>query len=290
MEAYVNQNASPIATKAITGPKTMKLLLSNKGVQFGKAPVTVNTMSNSVTFSDGSNCDVVLDTDTATSTRKLVFTPLKVNKKYCFKDLYATVLSTAISKGQSKETMDSVTWSTVADDIAANVSWELEKLMWKGDTTLTGNLSWFDGYAKLITGAGTTLTLTGSDLIAKLQSAVSQVPITLRSQDDFRIFMGEDTKAALDLALYNKNLFNPGSMDFIPGTTVKIEVVSGLNGTNKIFPIRISNLRAIIDDAGDEAKAEMIYDGITNNSYINFHLGAGVQIVFPTEAYYASVA
>lgn len=290
MQEYVEQNANEIATKAITEASTMKLLMQNKAVQFGKGSNTVTTMTNSVTFSDGSACGRVEDAATTFSQRKISYVPLKVNKTYCYRNLYSTVLATALSKGQSNESMDSTTWAAVAEDIAKNISFEYEKLTWQGDTTLTGNLSWYDGFVKLITGAGTTLTLTGSDIIAKLQSAASQIPINLKSQEDFRIFIGQDTMAALELALYNKNLYNPGGLTNIPGTTVKLEVVSGLNGTNKIIGSRISNLRAIMDEAGEETKAVMFFKQDTQESLIDFYFGGGVQIVFPSEAYYASVA
>jgi len=292
MLAYINQNAKPIATKVVTEPKTMKLLSTYGALQFGKGKDAVTTMSNSVTFSDGKSCAIVEDSATVFSERQILFVPLKINKKYCIKELYSTVLNTAISKGQSNETMDSTIWNAVAEDIANVASYEYEKLLWKGDSTLTGtnNLKWFDGYVKLITTDGATLTLAGSDLIAKLQSAVSQIDITLRSQEDFRIFMGEDTKAALDLVLYNKNLYNPGATVVVPGTTVKIEVVSGMNGTNKIIATRVSNLRAIVDETGEETKAEMIVDPLTKNSYINFYFGGGVQVVFPSQSYYATLA
>lgn len=290
MEAYIGQNSKDIATKAITEAKTMKLLMSNKGVQFGKGTETVTTMTNSVTFSDGTACGRTEDAATVFSQRKITFVPLKVNKKYCFKDLYATVLATALSKGQSNESMDASTWGAVADDIAANISYEYEKLLWKGDTAGSGNLVWFNGFVKLVTTDGTTLTVTGADIIAKLQSAASQIDITLRGQEDFRIFIGEDTMAALELVLYNKNLYNPGALTTIPGTNVKLEVVSGLNGTNKIIASRLSNLRAIMDEAGEETKAVMFTDPITTNSYIDFHFGGGVQVVFPSQAYYATLA
>ncbi|MFT3908316.1 MAG: hypothetical protein QM737_02735 [Ferruginibacter sp.] len=293
MQSYIEQNPNAPAVKALTQGKTMKMLLSNRSLQLleGKGKDTVNTMTNSVTFSDGKSCARVEDTATVLSQRVIEYVPLKINKKYCHSELYSTVFATALSKGQYGQTLDSSVWEAIVDDIGNLITSELEKTMWRGDITVSsGNLKWFDGYLTLAIAAGTTLTLTGSDIIAKLQSLASQVPITLRSQDDFRVFIGEDTKAALDLALYNKNMFNPGSMDVIPGTTVKLEVVPGLNGTsNKAVAMRLSNMRAIIDEVGEETKAQYFFDPKTRETFLDFYFGLGVQIVFPSETYYASI-
>lgn len=289
MEAYLVQNGKDIAKKAVTEAKTMKMLLDNKAVQFGKGTQTVSSMSQSVTFSDGTECGRTEDTDIVMSQRKITFVPLKTNKTFCYKDVYDTVLAELISKGQNEETMDASVYGAIAENRAQVISYELEKLMWKGDTTASGNLSWFDGYAKLITGAGTSITPTGSDVIAKLQSVASQVDVTVKEQEDFRIFMGKDIYDAVKLALYNKNMFNPGAELVVPGTDVKIEIATGLNGVSKVYATRISNLRAILDETGEETKVVTKYDIINNTTLMDFHFGAGVQIVFPTQAYYATI-
>lgn len=294
MEAYIAQNAKEISTKAVTEANTIKLLLDNKAVQFGKGTQTVAAMSQSVSFTDGTVCGRVEDTDIALSSRRITFVPLKTQKSICLKELYHTVLVELISKGQNEETMDNSVYGAMAENRAKVIAFELEKLLWKGDTTLTGtNLVWFDGFAKIMTAGGTSLTVTGADVIAKLQAFATQIganDYATKSSDDFRIFMGKDIYDSVKLALYQKNMFNPGAELVVPGTDVKIEVVTGLNGvTTKVFGARISNLRAILDNTGEETNVIMKYDVVNDKALLDFQFGTGVQLVFPTQAFYTTI-
>lgn len=291
MEAYVSQNAKEIATKAVTEAKTIKLLIDNKAVQFGKGTQTVATMTQTVTFSDGTACGRTEDSDVVLSTRKITFVPMKTDKSFCMKELYGKVLVELISKGQSAESLDSSVYGAIAEDRAKTIAYELEKLVWKGDTTLTGtNLVWFDGFAKIITASGSSITPTGSDVIAKLQSIASQININEKAADDFRIFMGKDVYDSVKLALYNKNMFNPGAELTVPGTDVKIEVATGLNGVStKVYASRISNLRAILDETGEETNVIMKQDIVNDKALMDFKFGCGVQVVFPTLTYFATI-
>lgn len=291
LDAYVKQNAKEIATKAITSAKTANLLLSNGAAQVGvKGSVNVISMTNTATFVDGSVCSRTASDVTAFSDRTLTVKPLRSNADFCMKDLYNKVLVELISKGQSDETMDSSVYGKIAEDRAMVIANEIEKMLWQGDTTLTGNLKWFDGILEVLKDDHVALTLTGSDIIAKLQSAVGQVAVAEREASDFRVFMGADTFNSLKLAVFNGKYFVPGAEDEVPGTGAKIEVVSGLNGTNKIVMTRISNLQLGIDGTDDTDKAVMKVDEINDKALMDFHFAVGIQVVFPELGYWASVA
>jgi hypothetical protein len=291
LDAYVKTNAKEIATKAITSAQTAQLLLSNGAAQVGvKGTVSVTTMSNAATFIDGASCNRTVADVTTFSDRQITVKPLRNNADFCFKDLYNKVLVELISKGQSEESMDSSVYAKIAEDRGKVIAYEIEKLLWKGDTTLTGtnNLKWINGLLKIVGTDGTEITPTGSDIIAILQSVASQVDVTIREQEDFRVFMGSDTYNTLRLAVFNGKYFVPGNEMEIPGTGVKIEVVSGLNGTNKVVASRISNFQLGLDGTDDSEKAVMKYDEINDKALMDFHFAIGVQVIFPTQAYWAS--
>lgn len=291
LDAYVQQNAKEIATAAVAGAQTAKLLLENGAAQVGiKGSATVISMSNAATFVDGTTCSRTASDVTTFSDRTLAVKSLRSNADFCMKDLYNKVLVELISKGQKEESMDSSVYQKIAEDRAAVIANTIEQMLWKGDTTLLTNMKWIDGLIKIITADGTTLTLTGSDIIAKLQSAVGQVAVAEREASDFRVFMGTDTYNALKLAVFNGKYFVPGSENEVPGTGALIQVCSGLNGTNKIVLSRISNLQLGIDGTDDSDKAVMKYDEINDKALMDFYFAIGIQVVIPAVAYYASVA
>lgn len=287
MADYLKQDLE-IATKPVMGSKTIKMLLANKSVQFGKGKVAVTRMNQAVTFTSGTGCGFIDDAPLVLSQREIEFKRIKNSFPMCYDDLYNTVLAEALSQGQNEETLSPAIYNKVAENRAAIISAEFEKALWQGNDSITGstsNLRFFDGYLTIATAEGTSLTTGGADVIAKLQSFVSQIPIVVRSQDDFRVFIGEDTAAALALVLYNKNMFAPGSAEVVPGTLAKIEVIPGISGTGKVFASQIGNLRAIIDKDGDETKVNFLYVEKDQLGYIRFAFGGGTQIVFPDQTY-----
>jgi hypothetical protein len=292
MTQYVAQNANEIAAAAVTKASTIKLLLSAGAVQFGKGEVALTTMSQDVHFSDGSTCGRVDDTPVTFSQRKIKFVPLFNGLPICAKDLYDTVLAEAISQGQNEETIGPEVFNKVVENRTEKISAAYDKLLWQGDTSITGstnNMRFIDGYVKRVTAEGNTLTLSGSDVIAKLQSFASQVSEDVKDADDFRVFISKATYDAMKLALYNKNMFNPGAELVIPGTDVKIEVNQGLKGAGKAVGMRLSNMKAILDKEGDETYAAWIWDAINNKGYLDYRFGGGTQIVIPSETYIATI-
>lgn len=293
LAAYVKQDPKKIAVDAMTKSVTAKLLLDNGAAQVGiKGSAKVILMSNTATFVDGANCSRTASDVTTFSDRTLTVKPLKSNADFCFKDLYNKVLVELISKGQSEESMDSSVYQMIADDRSKVISMEVEKLLWKGDTSLTGtnNLKWIDGILKLVSAGGTTVTLEETELIAELQEFVQGIDIAQLESEDFRVFMGADTMRALKLAVFNGKYFVPGAEDEIPGTGVKIQVVSGLNGSGKIIGSRISNFQLGVDMAGEEEKVTIKYDEINEKALMDYAFAIGIQIVFPAHAYYAVLA
>lgn len=298
LEAYVKGNAKQIATKAITEAPTAKLFLDNGSVQPGiKGSAAVLKMDADVNFQDGSACGRTASGNTTFSDKILTVKPIKDVQNFCYKSLYNSRLVEVISKGQDPESEqgDAEFIQKTMDLRAKKIAYENEKLLWKGDTTLTGanNLKYINGILTQVEAAGSgsnAITVTGADIIAKLQSFASQVDVTVAAQEDFRIFIGQDDYNALVLAKYNAKYFNPGSEDVVPGTSFKLQIASGLNGTHKAVAGRISAFQMGLDGADDSDKAVLRYSVETEQFYVDFHFAIGVVVVFPEQTYHGSIA
>jgi hypothetical protein len=91
------------------------------------------------------------------------------------------------------------------------------------------------------------------------------------------------------IALKNANLFAytfDGSSNgelILPGTTIKMISTPGLNGTNKIYAMRVSNMSFATDLLNEEEKFEIFYAKEADQVRYVSEFKAGVNFAFPTE-------
>lgn len=293
LETYVQDASREIATKAVTEAKTASLLISAGAVTAGvKGSALILTMEADTQFQDGSACGRSPLGGVTLGDIKVAVAPIKDEQDFCNKTLYNSWFSQMLAKGQNPETetLDASFAQSIMDNRAAKIAEGNEKLLWQGDTALTGanNMKYIDGILKQVSG-NTELVETGSDIVAKLQSLYKQYNVTVRKQADFRIFIGEDMYDDYLIALSNANKFKEGAVGTLEGTTAKFEVVPGLNGTGKVVASRISNFHLGIDGTDDSHKAELRYSMETKKWYQDFHWAIGVKVIYADQVYVATI-
>lgn len=303
LQEYVARSSREIAMKTIAGAETAKMLIDAGAVQVGvKGSADILRMSNDVTIQSASTCGRTPLGNTVLSTKKITVAPLKEEQDICPKSLYSTQFAYVLSKGQNpqSETFNSEFADKLMNDRAALIASKNEVMLWKGDTGLTAgtdylNKNKIDGIVKQITTGGTSsywfvTGVTGSTTVEKLQSFYSKCSVDIRTKEDFRIFIGQDLYDSYLIDLAGKNIFKPVDDKTLFGTTAKIQVVSGLNGTNEIVGGRVSGLHLGIDGEGDSDFTELVYSVETKKWYQDFHYALGVSVIFPSEwAYFKLV-
>jgi len=293
LSEYVQNNSTAIATKAVASAKTAKMLIDSKNFQAGvKGSAAVKKMSQDIAFTDASSCGRTANGSTKLSAAKIVVAPIAENSNICPATLWNTYFADMISKGQNpEETLITEFASAITDDRAVAIAAGVENLLWNGDTDSSdANLDKIDGIVKqMAASTGSTLTATGSDIIAKLQNIYSQIPVAIRKSADFKMFLGEDDYDSYLIALANNNIFKPTDDFTLYGTTAKLEPVSGLNESGDVYAMRLSNLQLGMDGEADSTKASMEYSNETKQWYLDFAFAVGVTVVDPTEAYVASL-
>jgi hypothetical protein len=262
-------------------------------------------MDTDAFFQDGSSCGFNASGTTTFTQRTLTVGKIKVNEALCPKDLEAKYLQKALPAGSS---YDSIVFAAEysqrkADKIAA----QLEIAVWQGDTaSANGNLNKFDGFAKLIAAAsasvihantttyyGTPLAasagITTSNVVAVIDAVYKALPAEIVAKDDATIFVGMDVFRTYTIALKNANLFAytfDGKADsemMLPGTTVKVVAVQGLNGTSKIYGGRVSNMFYGTDLLDEQERFELFFAKEADQVRFVAEFKAGVQIAFPAE-------
>ncbi len=303
---YTEENATQLVASSVLGAKTISLIKDQGNVMLGvKSAETVNIMDTDAFFQDGSSCGFNASGTTTFTQRTLTVGKIKVNEALCPKDLEAKYLQKALPAGSS---YDSIVFAAEysqrkADKIAS----QLEIAVWQGDTaSANGNLNKFDGFAKLIAAAsasvihantttyyGTPLAasagITTSNVIAVIDSVYKALPAEIVAKDDATIFVGMDVFRTYTIALKNANLFAytfDGKADselMLPGTTVKVVAVQGLNGLSKIYGGRVSNMFYGTDLLDEQERFELFFAKEADQVRFVAEFKAGVQIAFPAE-------
>ena len=303
---YAKENEALLVTSSVLGSKTASLIKSQGNVLVGvKSSEKIGIMDTDAFFQDDSDCGFNASGTTTFTQRSVVVGKIKVQEALCPKQLESKYLQKALSAGS---TYDSVSFAAdYTSKKSARIAAQLEIGIWTGDSaSADGNLNKFDGFVKLVNAAsasvvhantttyyGTALAasagITSTNVIAVLDSVYKAIPAKIIDKDDVTIFVGNDVYRTYTIALKNANLFAytydgqaTGELT-LPGTTIKVIAVQGLNGTSKIYASRVSNLFVGTDLINEEEQFELIHDPYAMNIKFMAAFKFGVQFAFPDE-------
>ena len=300
---YTEQNAALLVTSSVLGAKTAALIKSAGNVMVGvKSSETINIMDTDAIFQSGGSCGFTASGSTTFTQRTVTVGKIKVNEALCPKDLEAKYLQKALPTGSM---YDSIPFEQeFADKKAKTIASQLETAIWQGDTdSVNVNLNKFDGLVKLIGAASGVVaanastyisgaplsTITASNVISIFDGVYQAIPAKVVAKDDMTIFCGQDTFRTYTIALKNANSFHyaidvKADSEFVlPGTMIKVVAVEGLNGTNKIYALRLSNLFLGTDLLNEEEKFEIFYAKEADQVRFVSEFKMGVNIAFPDE-------
>ncbi len=303
---YTEENAAQLVASSVLGAKTASLIKSQGNVMVGvKSAETINIMDTDAFFQDGSSCGFNASGTTTFTQRTVTVGKIKVNEALCPKDLESKYLQKALPAGSS---YDSIVFAAeYSNRKAEKIASQLETAIWQGDSaSANGNLNKFDGFAKLIAAAsasvvhantttyyGTPLAasagITTSNVVAVIDAVYKALPAEIVAADDATIFVGMDVFRTYTIALKNANLFAytfDGKADseiVLPGTTIKVIAVQGLNGTSKIYGARLSNMFLGTDLLNEEERFELFYAKEADQVRFVAEFKFGVNFAFPAE-------
>ena len=300
---YTKENEALLVSSSVLGAKTASLIKSAGNVMVGvKSAETINVMDTDAFFQAGGTCGWNASGTTSFTQRTVTVGKIKVQESLCPKALEAKYLQKALPTGS---TYDSIPFEQDYSDRKAKViAAQLETAIWQGDTgSANGNLNKFDGLIKLIGAASGVVdanvsgyvsgaplsSITATNVISLLDGVYKAIPAKVVSADDMTIFVGQDTFRTYTIALKNANMFNyafDGKADsefVLPGTSIKVVAVQGLNGTNDIYAMRLSNLFLGTDLLNEEEKFEIFFAKEADEVRFAAEFKMGVNIAFPDE-------
>lgn len=284
---YVEEKRLPLIAKSFLRGKTIDLVQLETGV---KQDTALNLVSAEVEFGDGSTCGWDATDGVALSQRLLKPTFLKVNQVFCDKDLLKKWASYEVRLAAGREQLPFE--EKFMDEIANAISEKIEKLIWTGDSQNAGGDIEPDGYLTILSANGSGVVSAqwaqGTSAYNKIKAVYNAIPANIIDKDDTVIFVGEDTYREFiqDLVAANLYHFDPDYKDGeyrLPGTSIRVIAVNGLNGEDKIVAGRLSNFYYGVGAEDDKDTFDFWYSKDNREFRLAVYFAIAAQVAFPSE-------
>lgn len=284
---YVEEKRLPLIAKSFLRGKTIDLVMLETGV---KQDTALNLVSAEVEFGDGASCGWDATDGVALSQRLLKPTFLKVNQVFCDKDLLKKWASYEVRLAAGREQLPFE--EKFMDEIANAISEKIEKLIWTGDSQNAGGDIEPDGYLTILSASGSGVVSAtwpqGTSAYNKIKAVYNKIPANIIDKDDTVIFVGEDTyrEYIQDLVAANLYHFDPDYRDGeyrLPGTSIRVIAVNGLNGEDKIVAGRLSNFFYGVGAEDDKDTFDFWYSKDNREFRLAVYFAIAAQVAYPNE-------
>jgi hypothetical protein len=308
---YTEENVDVLVMRSLFQAKTMSLIQKEGNVMTGvKSSETINILDTDAVFQAGGTCGFNSSGSTAFTQRTVTVGKIKINESLCPKALETKYTQKALAQGSKYE---KIPFEQEYTDLkAGTISDQLEVALWQGDTnSVNVNLNKFDGFIKLIDAAAASVQSNVAAYIASgapiaaatgitlgnvkgiVNSMWLALPAKIQGKDDIRIFCGWDTFNKFISSYTDSNLFHfaPGGGEVkqengevvIPGTNYILTAVHGLDGTNRLFALRMSNMWLGTDLENEEERWEIFFAKEADEIRFVAEFKDGVNVAFPNE-------
>lgn len=291
--SYTKQNANQLIYKTIATGSTVSLISKMPGI---KSAETINIAATRGVWQTGGTCGFNASGSTTFSQRTLTVGKVKINLKWCEKDLEPKYLQGALKAGSAGfDAYNMLTFEEqLVGDISQNISTDLENAIWQGDTGAgSAYLNKFDGLIKIIAAASPVTASTVAWSVANSRTAVQNVltamTADMMAQPNFKIFMGIREAMDYRMKLGIDNLYHLTGADnklYAENTQVEIVPVLGLSGTKKVIAASTDNLYVGFDLLNEDEKFDLFYAKEADEIRFVTEFKYGVQIAFPDQIIY----
>lgn len=290
---YVDEQRLPLIRKAVLAPKSADLFNLQTGV---KSKAALNILTTSVVFGDGAACGWNPNGTNTLSQREIEVGKVKVNMNFCDRTLLDYWAGYEVKVAAGKEALPFE--EAFVADILAHVNEEVEKAIWQGDKSGSGNLAIFDGLLKILnaeSGVIKKAAVPSNNIAQEVYDAYASIPLEILhtasivcGEDTFRAYIGELN--ASNLYHYDPKV-DEGMSIVIPGTSTRIYGVPGLNGTKKIVAGDLKgNFFYGTDLEGDQEVFDLWYSKDNQEFRLAIKFNAGVQVAFPDQVVVKTIA
>lgn len=284
---YVEEHRLPLIAKSVLRGKTIELVQIETGV---KSDTALNLISAAVQFGDGSNCGWTPTDGVTLSQRKLVPVFVKVNQAFCDKNLLKKWASYEVTLAAGRNTLPFE--EQFLEEISNSINEQIEKMVWQGDSANGDSRVECDGYLKHIEAVGSGATILtdvdGTSAYNRIKRVYNALPARVVDKQDTVIFVSNSLYREFINELVASNLyhFNPdyGQGEYpLPGTSIRVIAVSGLDGTNRIVAGRLSNFFYGVDAEDDKDTLDLWYSKDNQEFRLAVNFAVSTQVALPDE-------
>lgn len=273
---YVDQSRMELIGKAFLDGKTAGLVNLEVGVNQKTA---LNLIGTEAAFQNGAACGWTPQGDVELTQRYLDPVFVKVNMALCDKDLLKKFASHEVKMAAGKENLPFE--AKIMDEVAKSIAEKIESKLWAGDSGLS-----LKGYLDILGTDGTIGSRGGASAYNAIKAVYAAIPAEIVMKEDTVIFVGEDDYRAFIQELVAANLyhFNPDYKNgeyTLPGTSVRVIAVAGLNGTNAVVGGQLSNFFYGVDATDDAQTLDVWYSKDAREFRIAAGFAMAAQIARP---------
>lgn len=279
LSTYVDEQRLPLIRKAVLGAPTINYFTLQTEV---KGKTALNLLDTTVAFGDGSTCGWNEEGETTFSQRFIDPAIIKVNMSFCEKKLLKHWMNYMVRVAAGQKTLPFE--QEFIDSVIEKINEKLDKFIWQGETI---NSVKYKGILDLLTDASVTDLGKGATLYESAVKLYKAMPAA--GIEDSAIYVGIDTYRDLSLELTAKNLYHyDPTIDsayemLLPGTTMKVRGVPGLNGTNKMVGLNNAHTFYGTDMSGDEERFDFWYSKDNQEFRLAVEFVAGQQFAYADE-------
>lgn len=287
---YVNQSSMELKAKSELGARSAGLLTIQTGVN---GDTDIHLLTTDVKFQDGSDCGFNAQDTSAITHRRLSPAILKVNTTFCEKKLLGTFAQHQVRVAAGKESLPFE--EKFIGGIVGGVNDGVEKLIWQGDSTATGQTE-PDGLLKIMNTdvpTGNTVSFAaGTSAYSAIKDVYSKMPTQVVNKSDARIIVSTSLFRKFIMELVAANLYhydpanNAETLSYkLPGSNVIVEGVEGLDGADKEYIVggRLSNFFVGVDLEGDTDTFDFWYSKDDRIFKLAIEFALATQVAFPDE-------
>lgn len=277
---YVEEKRLPLIAKSFLTGKTVDLVMLETGV---KQDTALNLLTAEVEFGDGAACGWDPTAGVELSQRLLEPVFLKINQAFCDKNLLKKWASYEVNLAAGRETLPFA--EKFMDEIANAIQEKIEWLIWNGGGDQGEPL----GYLEILTNDGETpVNVNGMTDYNAIKAVYNAIPTEIIDKADTVIFVSEQRYRGFIQELVAANLyhFDPDYKDGVyrlPGTSIRVIAVNGLNQTNKIVAGRLSNFFYGVGAEDDKDTFDFWYSKDNREFRLAVYFAMAAQIAFPDE-------
>lgn len=278
---YVEEKRLPLIAMSFLKGKTVDLVQLETGV---KQDTALNLLTAEVTLGDGSVCGWEPTAGVTLSQRLLKPVFLKINQAFCDKNLLKKWASYEVNLAAGRETLPFE--EKFMTEIANAIQWQIENLIWNGDSD---NANQPDGYLKILDEDGASVVdISGMTDYNAIKAVYNAIPPEIIDKEDVVIFVSEQRYRAFIQELVAANLFHfaPDYKDGeykLPGTSIRVIAVNGLNLTNRIVAGRLSNFFYGVGAEDDKDTFDFWYSKDNREFRLAVYFAMAAQVAFPED-------